>query len=157
MIPWKRETVYNLLCLFGDDKLHPWMECINLGTRLFLSVPIQNRRYKTHQAKFEAFLQKGIEYGLIEMIATPSVIKQRSQKTYMISKEDFNYKLSAKGDRLLRKEQAERESDRAFYYNMFNRSTEGEFGVDRFAPLTPTNMGIKNKQIYKAKDLRKEK
>jgi hypothetical protein len=155
MIQWKRQNIFNLLCLFGDDKPHGWMEVVNLGTRLFLNIPIQNHQFKTHQAKFEAFLQKGIEYGVIEMIPTQYVIKARTRKSYMISKEDFVYKLSAKGDRLLRQEQAERESENSFYYNLFNRSTEGDFGIDRFAPLQATNLGIKNKQIYKAKDLRK--
>jgi hypothetical protein len=157
MIVWKRENIFNLICLFGDDKPHGWMEVVNLGTRLFVSVPIQNRKYPNHQAKFEAFFQKAIEYGIIEMIPTEYVIKQRARNSYMISKEDFNYKLSERGDRLLRQEQAERESDRAFYYNLFDRSVDGEFGVDKFAPLTPTNLNIKNKQVYKAKDLRKEK
>jgi hypothetical protein len=155
MIAWKRQNIFNLLCLFGDDKLHPWMECINLGTRLFLDVPIIGHRYKTHQDKFEAFFQKAIEYGIIEMIPTEYIIKQRTRNSYMISKEDFVYKLSPKGDRLLRQEQAERESDRAFYYNMFDRSVDGEFGVDRFAPLTPTDYQVKEKHTYKAKDLRK--
>lgn len=154
MIPWKRESIFQLLCLFGDFKEHSWLESVNLGTRLFLHFP--PGKYKTHQAKFEAFLQKSIEYGIIEMIPTPYIIKERTKKTYQISKHDYNYKLSAKGDRLLRQEQAEREADRAFYYNLFDRSVDGEFGVDRFAPLTPTNMGIKNKQIYKAKDLKRE-
>ena len=131
------------------------MEVVNLGTRLFVNYPIENHQFKTHQAKFEAFFQKAIEYGIIEMIPTPSVIKQRTKKSYMVSKEDFNYKLSAKGDDLLRKEQAEREADRAFYYNLFDRSVDGEFGVDRFAPLQPTDYGVKEKHIYKAKDLRK--
>ena len=156
MIQWKRQNVFNLICLFGDDKPHAWMEVVNLGTRLFLNIPIQNHQFKTHQAKFEAFLQKGIEYGIIEMIPTQYVIKQRTKNSYMISKEDFVYKLSAKGDSLLRQEQAEREEDRAFYYNMFDRTVDGPNGVDRFAPLQATNLGIKNKQIYKAKDLRKE-
>jgi hypothetical protein len=155
MIQWKRENIFNLLCLFGDDKPHGWMEVVNLGTRLFVNIPIRNRQFKTHQAKFEAFFKKAIEYGIIEMIPTQYVIKQRTKNSYMISKEDFVYKLSTKGDGLLRQEQAEREADRAFYYNMFDRTVDGEFGVDKFAPLTPTNMNIKDKQIYKAKDLRK--
>jgi len=154
MIQWKRQNIFNLLCLFGDDKPHSWMETVNLGTRFFANIPIQNHQYKTHQEKFEAFFQKAIEYGIIEMIATPYVIKERTKKVYQISKHDFNYKLSEKGDRLLRQEQAERTND-GFYYNMFNRSTEGDFGIDRFAPLTPTNLGVKDKQIYKARDLRK--
>jgi len=156
MIPWKRGSIFQLLCLFGDFKEHPWMEIVNLGTRLFVNYQIQSHRYKTHQDKFEAFFQKSIEYGIIEMIPTPYIIKERTKKTYQISKEDYNYKLSAKGDKLLRQEQAEREGN-AFYYNLFDRSVDGEFGVDRFSPLTPTNLGIKNKQVYKAKDLRKEK
>lgn len=154
MIQWKRQNIFNLLCLFGDDKPHSWLEVVNLGTRLFLNIPAG--KYKTHQAKFEAFLQKAIEYGIIEMIPTPYVIKERTKKSYMISKEDFIYKLSTKGDTLLRKEQAEREADRAFYYNLFDRSVDGEFGVDRFAPLKPTNLNIKDKQIYKAKDLKRD-
>jgi len=156
MIQWKRENIFNLLCLFGDDKPHGWMECVNLGTRLFVNVPIQNKQFKTHQAKFEAFFQKAIEYGIIEMIPTQYVIKQRTKNSYMISKEDFVYKLSAKGDQLLREEQAEREADRAFYFRMFDRSVDGEFGVDRFAPLQPTDYGIKDKKIHKAGDLRRE-
>ena len=156
MIPWKRSSVFQLLCLLGDFKEHPWMEVVNLGTRLFVNYPIENRRFKTHQAKFEAFFQKAIEYGIVEMIPTPYVIKERTKKTYQISKHDFNYKLSAKGDALLRQEQAERESDNAFYYNLFDRTVDGKWGVDTFAPLTPTNLGIKDKQVYKAKDLRHE-
>jgi hypothetical protein len=156
MIVWKRQNVFNLLCLFGDDKPHSWLEVVNLGTRLFLDVPIQNHKYKTHQDKFEAFLQKAIEYGIIEMIPTPYVIKVRTRDSYMISKHDFNYKLSAKGDKLLRQEQAEREADRAFYYNMFDRTVDGPNGVDRFAPLTPTELNIRNKQTYKVKNMKKE-
>ena len=154
MIPWKRGSVFQLLCLFGDNKPHSWMETVNLGTRLFVNYPIEHKQFKTHQAKFEAFLQKAIEYGIVEMIATPQIIRARTQYEYMISKEDFVYKLSAKGDVLLRKEQAERE-DNPFYYNMFDRSVDGPNGVDRFSPLTPTDLGVKNKQTYKAKDLRK--
>ena len=157
MIQWKRQNVFNLLCLFGDDKPHGWMEVVNLGTRLFLNIPIQYHQFKTHQEKFEAFLQKAIEYGIIDMLPTEYVTKTRTQHSYQISKHDYNYKLSAKGDRLLRQEQAEREADNAFYYNLFDRSVDGDFGVDRFAPLTPTNLGIRDKKIYKAKDLRKEK
>jgi hypothetical protein len=155
MIQWKREHIFNLLCLFGDDKPHSWMESVNLGTRLFVHIPIKNRQFKTHQAKFEAFFQKSIEYGIIEMVPTDYIIKARTKNNYMISKEDYNYKLSEKGDGLLRQEQAEREADRAFYYNMFDRSVDGKFGVDAFAPLTPTNLGVKDPQKYKAKDLRK--
>jgi hypothetical protein len=156
MIRWKRENVFNLLCLMGDDKPHGWMECINLGTRLFVHIPIEHHQYKTHQAKFEAFFQKAIEYGIIDMIPTEYIIKERLKKVYQISKHDYNYKLSAKGDKLLRQEQAEREADRAFYYNLFDRSVDGKWGVDTFAPLTPTNLGIKDKQVYKAKDLKKD-
>jgi hypothetical protein len=134
MIQWKRQNIFNLLCLFGDAKPHGWMEVVNLGTRLFLSIPIQNHQFKTHQAKFEAFLQKGIEYGIIEMIPTQFIIKERMKDTYQISKHDYNYKLSAKGDRLLRQEQAERTGD-AFFFNVFDRSVDGPNGVDRFAPL----------------------
>lgn len=155
MIAWKRQNIFNLLCLFGDDKPHFWLEVVNLGTRLFVDIPIQNKQCKTHQVKFEIFLQKATEYNIIEMIPTEYIIKQRTKNSYMISKEDYLYKLSTKGDRLLRQEQAEREADRSFYYNMFDRTVDGKFGVDKFAPLTPTNLNIKDKQVYKAKDLRK--
>jgi hypothetical protein len=134
MIVWKRENIFKLVCLFGDDKPHGWMETVNLGTRLFLDIKIEHKQFKTHQAKFEAFLQKAIEYGIIEMLPTPYIIKERMKETYQISKHDFNYKLSVKGDRLLRQEQAERTSD-AFYFNVFDRSVDGPNGVDRFAPL----------------------
>jgi hypothetical protein len=156
MIQWKRQNIFNLLCLFGDDKLHPWMEAVNLGTRLFLNVPIQNKQFKTHQAKFEAFLQKAIEYGIIDMIPTDYVIKARTRDSYIISKEDFVYKLSAKGDRLLRQEQAEREAEKAFYYHLFDRTVNGKWGVDTFAPLQPTDYNVREKHIYKAGDLRRE-
>ena len=156
MIQWKRQNIFNLLCLFGDNKPHGWMEVVNLGTRLFVNVPIEKGRHKTHQAKFEAFFQKAIEYGIIEMIPTEYVIKQRTKNSYMISKEDFNYKLSEKGDRLLRQEQAQREADLAFYYNLFDRSVDGKWGVDTFAPLTPTDYNVKEKHTYKAGDLRRE-
>lgn len=143
MIAWKRQNIFNLLCLFGDDKPHGWMEVMNLGTRLFLNVPIQNKQFKTHQAKFESFFKKSIEYGIIEMIPTAYIIKERKNKSYMISKEDYNYKLSRKGDRLLRQEQAERTQD-SFYFNVFDRSVEGPNGVDRFAPLPSSLKKIKN-------------
>src|SRR5579859_8187147 len=80
MIPWKRGSIFQLLCLFGDFKEHPWMEIVNLGTRLFVNYQIQSHRYKTHQDKFEAFFQKSIEYGIIEMIPTPYIIKERTKK-----------------------------------------------------------------------------
>lgn len=134
MIVWKRENIFKMCCLFGDDKLHGWMETVNIGTRLFINVPIERHQYKTHQAKFEAFFQKSIEYGIIEMIPTQQIIKERMKASYQISKIDYNYKLSAKGDRLLRQEQAERTNE-GFYFNVFDRSVDGPNGVDRFAPL----------------------
>jgi hypothetical protein len=147
MIPWKRYSIFQLLCLFGDDKPHGWVETINLGTRLFVNYPAG--KFKTHQAKFEAFLQKAIEYGIIDMTPTDYIINARKQTRYMISKEDYNYKLSKKGDELLRQEQAERESDKAFYYRQFDRTVEGKFGADYFSPLTPTDYGVKEKHSYK--------
>ncbi len=153
MISWKRESVFQLLCLFGDAQPHSWLESVNLGTRLFVNVSIKKGHYKTHQAKFEAFFQKAIEYGLIEMIETDIIKREHLKKFYRIGKEDYNYKISKKGDKLLRQEQAERSGD-SFYFHMFNRSTGGDFGIDRFAPLNPINVGIQNKQTYKVKNLR---
>jgi hypothetical protein len=154
MIQWKRPNVFLLLCLFGDGKDHSWLEVVNLGTRLFVDVDINIKKHATHQAKFEEFLKKAINYGLIEMVETKEIRLIRQQRFYQISKEDYLYKISTKGDKLLRQEQAEREGN-AFYYNLFDRSVGGKFGVDAFAPLTPTDYGVREKHSYKVKDFRK--
>ena len=144
MIVWKRENVFKILCLFGDNLEHPWMEVINLGTRLFLDSPVNG--FKTHQAKFEAFFAKAVNNGLVDVIDTPEVRRLRDIEkpvsghytTPMISKEDFNYKLSKKGDKMLRQEQAERTGD-SFFFNLYDRGVDTPFGVDKFAPL-PKNL-----------------
>ena len=142
MIQWNRPNIFKMLCLFGDDKLHGWTEVINIGTRLFLDIRIEHHEYKTHQAKFEEFLKKGVNYGIIDKIDTPDTISERQKDRYLIEKEDFNYKLSKKGDRLLRQEQAERTGD-SFFFSLYDRGVHTPFGVDKFAPLPSSLKKIK--------------
>ena len=142
MIDWKRENVYLILCLFGDGIDHQWGEVVNLGTRLFLKAPI-NGRHKTHQAKFEEFFAKAVNYGLVDKVETPYLRTIHAQKTYQIGKEDYMYKISAKGDRLLRQEGAERTGE-GFYYNLFDRDINSSNGIDRFAPLPGGLRKVKN-------------
>lgn len=148
MIQWKRENIFNLLCIFGDNKPHEWMEVINLGTRLFVNIPINTKHHATHQAKFEEFFKKAVNYGLVNKLSTKYIQTIKTQNSYQLDEKDYVYKLSAKGDRLLRQEQAERTAD-GFYYNMFDRSVDGKFGIDRFAPLTPTDYTVKEKHTYR--------
>lgn len=142
MIQWKRENIHKLVSLFGDGLEHPWPEVINIGTRYFLNSPINTKRHKTHQAKFEEFLKKGVNYGIIDKIDTPYTISERQKDRYLIETEDFNYKLSKKGDRLLRQEQAERTGD-SFFFSLYDRGVHTPFGVDKFAPLPSSLKKIK--------------
>jgi hypothetical protein len=153
MIPWNRENVYKLISLFGDNLEHPWMEVINIGTRYFVEVPINTKRHKTHQDKFEEFFKKGVTYGLIEKVDTKHNQQIRLQREWQLQPEDYNYKITRKGDALLRNELAERSGD-SFYAHMYDRTIDGKFGINTFAPLQPTNINIKDKQTYKVKDLR---
>jgi hypothetical protein len=133
MIQWKRENIHKLISLFGDGLEHPWLEVMNLGTRYFLDAPI-NKRHKTHQDKFEEFFAKGVNYGLIEKIDTKANQIARQQETYQISEHDYKYKITKKGDALLRYELAIRSGD-AFWANVFDRTIDGAGGLDRFAPI----------------------
>lgn len=153
MIQWNRNNVLNLLYIFGDAKEHEWMEVINLGTRLFLSVPI-SKRYKTHQDKFEDFFKKAVNYGLVDKLETRHIELVKAQSEYQIDEKDYVYKISAKGDHLLRWEQAKRTGDYAYFQN-YDRTVDGSHGIDHYAPLTPTDYGVKEKHSYKIKDLGK--
>lgn len=148
MIRWDRTNVYKLVSIFGDGLEHPWMEVINIGTRYFLDAPINTRIHKTHQAKFEAFLKKGVNYGLIKKVDTKANQQARRQDTYMISEKDYNYKITTAGDIILRHELGIRSGDH-FYAQLFDRSIDGAFGVDKFAPL-PRNLKKINDGTHKS-------
>jgi hypothetical protein len=159
MIQWKRENIYKLISLFGDGLEHPWMEVVNIGTWYFLNVKIETkqdrRKYKYHTDKFEDFFKKGVNYGLIEKVDTKANQQERRKTAYQITERDYHYKITPKADAILRDELAQRSGD-SFYAHMYDRTVDGEFGIDKFSPLQATNLNIKEKHIYNAKDLRKE-
>jgi len=149
MIPWKREPIFNLLCIFGDGQSHEWLEVINLGTRLFLST-LAAKKYKTHQAKFEDFFKKAVNYGLVDKIETDYIRTIKAQRTYQLDEKDYLYKISAKGDHLLRLEQASRTGDYSYFQN-YDRTLDGKYGMDRYAPLTPVKATGEDKHTYRIK------
>lgn len=121
---------HKLLALFADGKSHGWFETINLGTWSFLRVK-SVQKYKTHQQKFERFLNEAIEYGLIRRVETEKTRALRLQSFYVVEAEDFAYQITAKGDKCFRELAIVFGGD-SFFYNTFDRTSKG---FDRFAPL----------------------
>jgi hypothetical protein len=125
-----KNNLYKLLALFADGKPHGWIETINLGTWSFLRVK-SDKKYKTHQQKFERFLNEALEYGLIKRVETEKTCTLRLQKSYVVEPGDFAYQITAKGDECFRNESIAYGGD-SFYYKTFDRTSKG---FDRFAPL----------------------
>ncbi len=125
-----RTNQFKLLSLFADGKPHSWFETINLGTWSFLRVK-RDRKYRTHQHKFEAFLNEALEYGLIRRVETAQTQALRLQKSYVIEPGDFAYQITEKGDECFRNEAIAQGGD-SLFYKTFDRTSQG---FDRFAPL----------------------
>jgi hypothetical protein len=130
-----RQDRFSLLQLFADGKAHTWWETINLRVRFL----------KVHQFKFEALFQKSIEDGLIRREENPLTLALRNHKptdgcivAYLVEKEDWNYIITEKGDNAFREEKIKRDGDTWFYKN-YDRSVDGKFGVNKYAPL-PKNL-----------------
>jgi hypothetical protein len=125
-----RANQFKLLSLFADGKPHGWIETINLGTWSFLRVK-SDRKYKTHQQKFEQFLNEALEYGLIKRVETEKTRILRLQKSYVVEAGDFAYQITAKGDESFRNEAIAQGGDSSFY-KTFDRTSQG---FNRFSPL----------------------
>lgn len=125
-----KDIRFKLLALFADGKTHSWFETINLGTWTFLRVK-SDLKYKTHQQKFERFLNQALEYGLVKRVETEKTQALRLQKSYVIEPGDFAYQITEKGDECFRNEAIAQGGD-SFFYKTFDRTSKG---FDRFAPL----------------------
>jgi hypothetical protein len=130
-----RQDRFSLLQLFADGKAHTWWETINLGVRFL----------KVHQYTFEAMLQQAMNDELIRREDSPTSLALRNQKpadgcivAYLVEKQDWNYILTAKGDKAFREEKIIRDGD-TWFYNNYDRSLDGKFGVNKYAPL-PKNL-----------------
>jgi hypothetical protein len=103
---------YKLLQIFGDGKPHNWFEVIFFGVQFL----------KVRQSFFEKLFTRALEYGLLVRLGQASNTK------------DDNYQITAKGDECLRGEQMSRAGDPS-YYKYFDRSIDGAFGLNHYAPL----------------------
>lgn len=126
-----REERFKFLSIFGDGQPHDWFNVVFLGVQ-YLDV---------HQKTFEQFFRQALEDQLIQKVETEKVrIEKRFAENkneglaYIIGWEEYSYKIDAKGDTCLRREQISREGDYS-YYKDFDRSLTGSHGLDHFAPL----------------------
>lgn len=124
---------FHLLSYFGSGKAIPYFQTIQIGT-LYISNPITKVRYDIHitkkkdgkrfyQWEFERMFNSALIDGLIQKVDNERTKALRLQDAYLIEKEDYDYKISEKGDSCLRDEQIERAGDYSFYKN-FDRSLD---------------------------------
>jgi hypothetical protein len=136
----RRIERYNFLSIFGGGKPIDYVSLIQIGTLHFANP--QNRKdiyigsstfsnAKTFQQVFERILYEAIEYGLVKRVENYRTRQLRLQPTYQISKEDWDYQITQRGDECLRIEQIERAGDYSFY-KKFDRT------LDSAAKINPT-------------------
>lgn len=127
----KRVERFKFLQIFGDGKSHNWFEVIFLGVQFL----------KVHQTYFERLFKTALSYDLIRRVSTPAVelrLREGANHTTGIwigpSWMDYEYVISPRGDACLREEQIARDGD-VPYYSQFDRTIDGQHGLDHFAPL----------------------
>jgi hypothetical protein len=109
----KRIDRYLLLQIFGDGKPHSWNEVV-----WFCIV-----RLNLKPKQISPFLQNAvINHQLIKRVGFTSDLKGDS------------FIITTKGDECLRDEQIARDGDYT-YYKFFDRTVDGEWGVNKFAPI----------------------
>jgi hypothetical protein len=123
---------YYFLGILGGGRPIDYISLVQIGT-LHLANP-QNvkdiwpgsktfTKVKTYQAAFERMLKEALENDLVMRVENAKIKALRLEPEYQISKFDWSYQISPKGDECLRNEQIERAGDYNYYKN-FGRTTE---------------------------------
>jgi len=126
-----RTERFKFLQLVGDRKPHDWFNVIFLGVN----------HLKMKQSNFEKLFKKALSCGLIKKIDNRFTLATKNNSlnskqgiAYSLTWEQYDYILTDRGDACLREELLEREGE-SDYTRHFNRSTDGKYGLDRYAPL----------------------
>ena len=128
----KRKERFKFLQLFGDKQTHDYFNIVFLGVT----------HLKMRQSYFEdKIFKKALLHGLISRVDNKSTLAIKNNffnpkegVAYAITWQQFDYILTDLGDKCLREELLEREGESDFTRN-FDRSTEGKYGLDRYAPI----------------------
>lgn len=123
---------YKFLQMFGDALPHSWYEVIFLGCQ----------HLKMHQYVFEAkIFKRALTDGIIQRVESKEsqimhVAMAEHDSGFFVGPawQQYDYKITAKGDECLRNEQISRDGDYT-YYKKYDRTVHGQYGVDHFAPL----------------------
>ena len=118
---------YHFLCCLGNGLTIPWKQLIELGSA-YMANPQLKVRYDIRITKrqngksyysweVERMLKDALENGLVKQIEPDGIRQRKLQNSYVITPQEYSYKISPKGDECLRMEQIARAGDYSFYHN----------------------------------------